>query len=101
MNSDNRTHTRIGKVVSASSRWKQRNQGGVSVPHKMRIEFEQEADGRWIAEIPVLPGVMAYGSTRSEAAQAVKALALRVLADQIEEKKNVGCRELNISIACA
>ncbi len=70
------------------------------VPRKLMIEFEQETDGRWIAEIPVLPGVMAYGSTRGEAAQAVKALALRVLADQLEEKKNVGCRDLNISIAC-
>jgi predicted RNase H-like HicB family nuclease len=70
------------------------------VLQKMIIEFEQETDGRWIAEIPELPGVMAYGSTRSEAARTVKALALRVLADQLEEKKNVGCKELNISIAC-
>lgn len=70
------------------------------VPRKLMIEFEQETDGRWIAEIPALPGVMAYGSTRSEAAQAVKALALRVLADQLEEKKNVRYRDLNISIAC-
>jgi predicted RNase H-like HicB family nuclease len=66
----------------------------------MTIEFEQEVDGRWIAEIPKLPGVLAYGSTRSEAAQAVKALALRVLADRLEEAKKADCRELNISIAC-
>jgi predicted RNase H-like HicB family nuclease len=70
------------------------------VPRKITIEFEQETDGRWIAEIPKLPGVIAYGSTRSEAAQAVKALALRVLADQLEESKAPRCNDLNISISC-
>lgn len=44
------------------------------------IEYEQETDGRWIAEIPELPGVMAYGSTAPEAKIKVQALALRVLA---------------------
>ena len=48
------------------------------------IEIEQETDGRWIAEIPSIPGVMVYGVSRSEAVTKVKALALRVLADQIE-----------------
>lgn len=51
------------------------------------IEFEQEADGRWIAEIPALPGVMCYGATKQEAEVKVTSLALRVLADQIEEEK--------------
>jgi predicted RNase H-like HicB family nuclease len=50
----------------------------------MRIEIEQEEDGRWLTEIPVLPGVMAYGATREEAVARVKALALRVLADRLE-----------------
>ncbi len=49
------------------------------------IEFELETDGRWIAEIDQLPGVMAYGATREEAKAKVEALALRVLADRIEE----------------
>ena len=49
-----------------------------------RIELEREDDGRWIAEIPELPGVMAYGKTRKDAVASVEALALRVLADQIE-----------------
>jgi predicted RNase H-like HicB family nuclease len=44
------------------------------------IEFEMEADGRWIAEIGELPGVMVYGATRQEAKSKVEALALRVLA---------------------
>jgi predicted RNase H-like HicB family nuclease len=48
------------------------------------IEFEQEDDGRWIAEIPELPGVMAYGVTRIQAGEKAKALAFRVLADRIE-----------------
>ncbi len=48
------------------------------------IEFEQEDDGRWIAEIPSLPGVMAYGATRPDAESKVQALALRVTADMLE-----------------
>jgi predicted RNase H-like HicB family nuclease len=52
-----------------------------------KIEFEREDDGRWIAEIPELPGVMAYGATQAEAEAAVEALALRVIADRIESEK--------------
>ena len=48
------------------------------------IEFEMEDDGRWIAEMPELPGVMAYGGRQAEARARVEALALRVLADRIE-----------------
>jgi predicted RNase H-like HicB family nuclease len=50
----------------------------------LTIEMEQEADGRWIAEVPELPGVLAYGDTQDRAAQLARALAFRVLADQIE-----------------
>ena len=50
----------------------------------MKIEIEKEDDGRWIAEIPDLPGVMCYGSTRSDAISKVQILALRVLADKLE-----------------
>lgn len=48
------------------------------------IEVEQENDGRWIAEIPQIPGTMVYGQTREQAVFRVEALALRVLADQLE-----------------
>ncbi len=48
------------------------------------IDTEQEADGRWIAEIPDLPGALVYGATREEAIQRVQALALRVMADRLE-----------------
>ena len=55
----------------------------------MKIELEREADGRWIAEVPALPGVMAYGKTRAEAVAAVKALALRALADRLEHGEEI------------
>jgi len=55
----------------------------------LRIEFEQEADGRWIAEIAELSGVMAYGVTRQEAQAKVEALALRVLADRLEHGETI------------
>jgi predicted RNase H-like HicB family nuclease len=50
----------------------------------MRLEVEQEEDGRWLAEAPDLPGALAYGASRSEAIAKVEALALRVLADRLE-----------------
>jgi predicted RNase H-like HicB family nuclease len=50
------------------------------------IEFEMESDGRWIAEIAELPGMMVYGATRQDAKAKVEALAPRVLADRIEEE---------------
>jgi predicted RNase H-like HicB family nuclease len=46
-----------------------------------KIDFEREDDGRWIAEISELPGVLAYGATQSEAEAAVEALSLRVIAE--------------------
>ncbi len=55
----------------------------------MKIEVEQEVDGRWIAEVPDLPGVMAYGKTRAEAIAGVQALALRVMADRIEHGEEI------------
>jgi predicted RNase H-like HicB family nuclease len=50
----------------------------------MIIELEREDDGRWLAEAPALPGVLAYGATREEAVTKAKALALRVMADRLE-----------------
>ena len=47
------------------------------------VEIEQEKDGRWIAEIPEIPGAMVYGQTRKEAVSRVETLALRVLAGRI------------------
>ena len=53
------------------------------------IEIERETDGRWIAHIPALPGVIVYGSTRSEAVANVQALALHVIADRLEHGEKV------------
>ncbi len=55
----------------------------------LMIEFDREEDGRWIAEIAELPGVMAYGASRDEAKGKVEALALRVLADRLEHGEEV------------
>ena len=50
----------------------------------LAVETEQEADGRWIAEVPQIPGALAYGADRREAISRAEALALRVLADRLE-----------------
>ena len=50
----------------------------------LKIELEREDDGRWVAEVPELPGVMTYGKDRGDALAQVQALALRVLADRLE-----------------
>ncbi len=65
---------------------------------KLTLETEQEVDGRWIAEVPELAGVLAYGATRDEAMAKAEVLALRVVAEQLEhgEARAVG---LSISVA--
>jgi predicted RNase H-like HicB family nuclease len=54
---------------------------------RFTVEVESETDGRWIAEVPELPGVLAYGRTREEAVARVQALALRVVADRLEHRE--------------
>ena len=55
----------------------------------LHIETEVEEDGRWIAEVPELPGVLAYGADRARAVAAVEALALRVIAERLENGEEV------------
>ena len=55
----------------------------------LRVEVEQEVDGRWLAEVMELPGVLAYGRTRQEAIERVEVLSLRVLADRLEHGEPV------------
>lgn len=55
----------------------------------MKVEVDREEDGRWIGEVPILPGVMAYGATEREARARAEALALRVIADRIEHGETV------------
>ena len=54
-----------------------------------QIATEQESDGRWIAEVDVMPGVMAYGTTRVDAVAKVQALALRALAERMDNGEAV------------
>jgi len=49
------------------------------------VELELEEDGRWIAEVPSLPGVLTYGETRDDALRRAQALSLRVLAERLED----------------
>ena len=55
----------------------------------MRIEIDREEDGRWIAEVPDLPGVMVYGTTREQAISKAKALALHVIADRLDHGETI------------
>jgi predicted RNase H-like HicB family nuclease len=54
------------------------------------IEVDREVDGRWIAEVPSLPGVIVYGATQAEAVARAKALALHVIADRIDHGEDAG-----------
>jgi predicted RNase H-like HicB family nuclease len=60
-----------------------------AVPFHLKVDFSREADGRWIADIPALPGVTVYGKTRRQALASVQALALRVIADRLEHDEAV------------
>jgi predicted RNase H-like HicB family nuclease len=57
--------------------------------HPLQIEVEREDDGRMLASVPELPGVMAYGATQEEAIRKAKTIALQVLADMIENGEEV------------
>jgi predicted RNase H-like HicB family nuclease len=56
---------------------------------KFDIQYEQEDDGRWLAEVTELPGVLAYGRTLEDALARAQALALRALADRLEHGESV------------
>ncbi len=87
----NSTPTEFGHPISQN--WETTVTTVATVPRipeggeSFKIEFDHEEDGRWIAEIPDLPGVMAYGETKQDAEVKVTALALRVLADRTEQAK--------------
>lgn len=64
------------------------------------IECEEEVDGRWIAEIPQLPGVLCYGATAEEAMSKAEVLALRAMAERIEQHESQPV-PINISLPLA
>jgi len=70
----------------------------VEVTMHFTIEHEQEEDGRWLAEVPELPGVLAYGVTAQEAMAKAQALALRVLAERLEHNET-GPQSISIAVA--
>jgi predicted RNase H-like HicB family nuclease len=57
--------------------------------YRLAMEYYREEDGRWIADIPALPGVTAYGRTKKQATASVQALALRLIADRLEHGEAV------------
>lgn len=65
---------------------------------KLTIETDREEDGRWIAEVPELPGVLAYGATQQEAMAKAEALAFRVLAEQLDHGE---AKPIEVSFAVA
>jgi len=67
---------------------------------KFTIEHEREEDGRWLAEVPELPGVLAYGATADEAMAKAEILALRVLAERLEHEE-AKPQSISIGIATA
>ncbi len=64
------------------------------------IEHEREEDGRWLAEIPEIPGALAYGATANEAMAKAEALALRVLAERLEHDES-GPQSISIGVPAA
>ena len=68
------------------------------MPLHYKIETELETDGRWIAEALGLPGVLAYGQSEDEAIKRVEALALRVIADRVENEE-IPARGMSVSFA--
>lgn len=76
------TATRVGSKRLLDS-WA----GCYSTGVTFSIELEQEHDGRWLAEVPTLAGVMCYGADRDEAVARVQALALRVIAERLEHRE--------------
>ena len=67
---------------------------------ELTIEFEQEEDGRWLAEVLEMPGVLTYGQSPEEAKAKAQALALRVLADRLEHGETLPS-PINITFAAA
>ena len=65
----------------------------------IKIELEREEDGRWIGEVPALPGVLVYGASEADARTKAIALALRVIADRIEHGEAVPAEARELFVA--
>jgi predicted RNase H-like HicB family nuclease len=78
---------RVGDVTGAVRLLSAGRADGTVRAMVFSIELEREDDGRWLAEVPALAGVMCYGSDRDEAVARVQALALRVIAERLEHRE--------------
>lgn len=93
------THTRLGSAGN-HGRIDLQQTGQAEYCMTFLVELEQEEDGRWIAEVAELPGVLAYGETPQKARAKVQALALRVVAEQLEHGE-ISPELVNVSFAAA
>ncbi len=66
---------------------------------KFTVEYEKEEDGRWLAEVKELPGVLTYGKNKDDAVARVQALALRVIADRLENGEAIPALMFSFSAA--
>jgi predicted RNase H-like HicB family nuclease len=81
-------HQRMPENESSRSRF-EAGRTPPGVDHRLKIEIEREGDGRWLAAVVDLPGVMAYGTTPQEAFSAAEKLALQVILDRLEHGEDV------------
>jgi len=92
--------TALRAPVTGNVGWQIRTRRRIADMSTFTIQHEQEKDGRWIAEVPELPGVLAYGATADEAMAKAQALALRALAERLEHKE-AKPQSISIEIAAA
>lgn len=65
----------------------------------LKVEIDREEDGRWIAEVPELPGALAYGNSKADAVAKAEALALRIIADRLENGEAIPALAEAFSVA--
>ena len=86
----------LGVKITISVRWR----AFLEIPMNFTIEHEREEDGRWLAEVPEIPGALAYGTTANEAMAKAEILALRVIAERLEHDES-GPQSISIAVAAA
>jgi predicted RNase H-like HicB family nuclease len=92
--------TNEGRMVYPSQKSVVTKRAAAQGFNNLTVHFYREADHRWLADIPALPGVTAYGKTRTEAMAAAQALALRLIADRLEHGEAIP-GEMQVSFIAA
>lgn len=90
------SHVRVrgGSILKVYNHFKERQ-----VEMTFTVEYEQEEDGRWLAEVKELPGVMVYGKDADDAMAHAQALALRVVADRLDNGESIPALTFSFSMA--